>query len=87
MSAKNYARQTENKQAVPQLLAVKHGIADRLVFSKLRDFFGGRLRFCITGGAALSEDISLIFTGAGISIMQGYGLTETSPVISSNKYH
>ena len=65
-------------------LAIKHSIADRLVFSKLREFFGGKLRFCITGGAALSDDIWLIFTGAGISIMQGYGLTETSPVISSN---
>jgi long-chain acyl-CoA synthetase len=50
----------------------------------MRDFFGGRLRFCIAGGAALSEDIAYIFNGAGILIMQGYGLTETSPVISSN---
>ena len=65
-------------------LWAKHAIADRLVFAKFREFFGGRLRFCITGGAALSNDIFLIFTGAGISIMQGYGLTETSPVISSN---
>jgi long-chain acyl-CoA synthetase len=59
-------------------------LADRLVYSKLRKFFGGRLRSCITGGAALSDDIYLIFTGAGITIKQGYGLTETSPVISSN---
>jgi long-chain acyl-CoA synthetase len=42
------------------------------------------LSFCISGGAALSDDISLIFTGAGIAIMQGYGLTETSPVITTN---
>jgi long-chain acyl-CoA synthetase len=62
----------------------KHSIADRIVFSKFREFFGGRLRCCITGGAALSDDIYLIFNGAGIAIMQGYGLTETSPVISSN---
>ena len=47
-------------------------------------FLAGSLRFCITGGAALPDEIYLIFTGAGISIMQGYGLTETSPVISSN---
>src|SRR5204863_6826652 len=65
-------------------LAAKHIIADTLVYSKFREFFGGRLRFCITGGAALPDEIYLIFTGAGISIMQGYGLTETSPVISSN---
>jgi long-chain acyl-CoA synthetase len=81
---KEYARTIERKEAVPRLLAVKREIADRLVFSKMREFFGGRLRFCISGGAALSEDIAYIFNGAGILIMQGYGLTETSPVISSN---
>ncbi|HEY0429435.1 MAG TPA: long-chain fatty acid--CoA ligase [Pyrinomonadaceae bacterium] len=81
---KEFALRTEKKLSIPRLLAIKHSIADKLIFSKLREFFGGRLRFCITGGAALSDDIWLIFTGAGISIMQGYGLTETSPVISSN---
>ena len=81
---KEYALKKEKGEAVPRLLGVRHAIADKLVFSKLRDFFGGRLRFCITGGAALSDSIYLIFTGAGISINQGYGLTETSPVISSN---
>lgn len=81
---KDYAYRIEKKQPIPRLLAVKHSVADRLVFSKLREFFGGKLRFCITGGAALSDDIYLIFTGAGISILQGYGLTETSPVITSN---
>jgi long-chain acyl-CoA synthetase len=82
--AKAYALRNEKRQPIPYLLAVKHVIADKLVYSKLRDFFGGRLRSCITGGAALSDDIYLIFTGAGIPIMQGYGLTETSPVITSS---
>jgi long-chain acyl-CoA synthetase len=82
--AKEYALRTEKKQLIPRLLAVQYSIADRLVFSKLRDFFGGKLRVCITGGAALSDDIYLIFTGAGISILQGYGLTETSPVVTTN---
>ncbi len=82
--AKEYAVATSDGQAPPISLAAKHRIADVVVFSKLRDFFGGRLRFCITGGAALPDEIYLIFTGAGISIMQGYGLTETSPVVSSN---
>ncbi len=81
---KEYALLTEKRRVVPRLLAVKHSIADRIVFSKLREFFGGKLRFCIAGGAALSDEIYLIFTGAGISIMQGYGLTETSPVVTSN---
>lgn len=82
--AKEYAVFSESSEPVPIALAAKHRIADTIVFAKLREFFGGRLRFCITGGAALPDEIFLIFTGAGISIMQGYGLTETSPVISSN---
>ena len=82
--AKEYALLNERNQPIPRLLAIKHSIADKLVFSKIRQFFGGNLSFCISGGAALSEDIYLIFTGAGISIMQGYGLTETSPVITTN---
>lgn len=82
--AKDYAYRKENEQRIPAALAAKHSIADRLIYSKFREFFGGRLRFCVTGGAALSDDIWLIFTGSGVRIMQGYGLTETSPVISSN---
>lgn len=82
--AKTFAMHHERGTSIPLSLKLKHVLADRLVYSKLRDFFGGRLRFCITGGAALPDDIYLIFTGAGIRIMQGYGLTETSPVITSN---
>lgn len=82
--AKDVALRKEKRMNVSFSMSVKHTLADRLVFSKLREFFGGNLRACITGGAAISNDIWLIFTGAGISIMQGYGLTETSPVITSN---
>jgi long-chain acyl-CoA synthetase len=82
--ARQVAHRRQNGAPASFPLRVKHRIADILVYKKLRDFFGGNLRFCITGGAALSDDIFLIFTGAGIPIMQGYGLTETSPVVSSN---
>jgi long-chain acyl-CoA synthetase len=82
--AKEYATLEQSGQPIPMALAAKHRLADATVYSKFREFFGGRLRFCITGGASLPDEIFLIFTGAGISIMQGYGLTETSPVISSN---
>ena len=82
--AKEFAAASEAGEPIPMALAAKHSVADKVVFTKLREFFGGRLRFCITGGAALPDEIFLIFTGAGISIMQGYGLTETSPVIASN---
>ena len=82
--AKEYALAKASGVAISVSLSAKHGIADKIVYQKFRDFFGGNLRFCITGGAALPDEIYLIFTGAGIGIMQGYGLTETSPVISSN---
>ena len=82
--AKEFALRNEHHARPLFVLSLKHRIADALVYNKLREFFGGRLRACITGGAALPDDIFLIFTGAGISIMQGYGLTETSPVITSN---
>jgi len=82
--AKNHARRNAARQPIPRFLAIKHSIADRLIYKKFRAFFGGDLRHCISGGAALSDEIALIFTGAGVSIMQGYGLTETSPVITSN---
>ncbi len=82
--AKEYALKLEKGEPISVTLAAMHGFADRIVYARFRDFFGGHLRCCITGGAALSDEIYLIFTGAGISIMQGYGLTETSPVISSN---
>lgn len=82
--AKQYATKHERNDPVSFSLSLKHAIGDLLVYSKLRKFFGGRLRACITGGAALPDDIYLIFNGARIPVMQGYGLTETSPVISSN---
>jgi len=63
----------------------KVGIADRLVYSKWRNVLGGNLRFLISGGAALSVEIAHVFENAGIPVLQGYGLTETSPVISFNR--
>lgn len=63
---------------VPLPLKVQHGLMDKLVFSKIRDRFGGRVRFFISGSAALNQDIAEWFGAAGIQILEGYGLTESS---------
>jgi long-chain acyl-CoA synthetase len=63
---------------VPLGLKLQHGLFDKLVFSKVRDRFGGRVRFFISGAAALNKDIAEWFHAAGIVILEGYGLTECS---------
>ncbi|MEV0963064.1 AMP-binding protein [Streptomyces sp. NPDC049910] len=82
--ARQYARAGQESMAatgrrrVPLPLAVRHAIADRLVYGKIRAAFGGSLRFSVSGGAALAPDIGYFFAGAGVRILEGYGLTETS---------
>jgi long-chain acyl-CoA synthetase len=80
---KLHAQHSTNHLAIPRLLALKHKLATRLLFQKWRAGLGGRIRIFVSGGAALPDEIGYIFAGAGLPIMQGYGLTETSPVISA----
>ncbi|MFF9481019.1 AMP-dependent synthetase/ligase [Streptomyces sp. NPDC014733] len=70
-------RRTGNA-SVPFALAAKHKAADALVYAKLRAAFGGRLRAAVSGSAALAPEIGYFFAGAGIHILEGYGLTESS---------
>ncbi|MGW0868188.1 MULTISPECIES: long-chain fatty acid--CoA ligase [Streptomyces] len=64
--------------SVPFGLGAKHKVADALVFAKIREAFGGNLRACVSGSAALAPEIGYFFSGAGIHILEGYGLTESS---------
>jgi long-chain acyl-CoA synthetase len=64
--------------SVPFGLQLKHAIADKLVYAKIRAAFGGRIRACVSGSASLAPEIGFFFSGAGVHILEGYGLTETS---------
>ncbi|MFJ9730834.1 AMP-dependent synthetase/ligase [Streptomyces sp. NPDC101171] len=82
--AREYAKVSQDNfrrtgaHAVPFGLAAKHKVADTLVYGKLREAFGGRLRACVSGASALAPEIGFFFAGAGIHILEGYGLTESS---------
>ena len=81
---RNYSMLSIAGEKIPFTLNLKHKIADKLVYSKVRLRMGGRLKFFVSGGAPLSQEIGEFFAAAGITILEGYGLTETSPVLSSN---
>lgn len=70
---------------MPLGLKMRSALADKLVFSKILARLGGEVKFLISGAAPLSADLAAFFVGAGLDILEGYGLTETSPVISVNR--
>ncbi|MFF5478281.1 AMP-dependent synthetase/ligase [Streptomyces sp. NPDC012935] len=82
--AREYAKVTQDNfrrtgtHSAPFGLAAKHKVADTLVYAKIREAFGGNLRACVSGSAALAPEIGFFFAGAGIHILEGYGLTESS---------
>jgi len=83
---KEYAKKTILKQPVSVYLKARRNLAHKLVFSKIVEKTGGRARFFVSGGAPLSKDIAEFFYGIGLVVLEGYGLTETSPVIAVNTF-
>jgi long-chain acyl-CoA synthetase len=71
-------------EEAPSWLHLRWKIVDRIVYSKIRDGIGGRFRAFISGGGPLSRDLAEFFWAVGVPVYQGYGLTETSPVVSAN---
>jgi long-chain acyl-CoA synthetase len=79
-----HAELEDKGEPIPPLLEIQQEVASRLVFSKWREGVGGRLRFFVSGGASLSPALSYAFLGAGVKILQGYGMTETC-IVSANR--
>jgi len=79
------AKLNSERQPIPFPLELKYKIADQLVFSKIREKFGGKIRLTVSGGAPLSPDLCEFYHASGIKIIEGYGLTETTAAISVNR--
>ncbi len=80
-----YVRMKEEKKSNP-IVSAQYKLADKLVFSKLRERIGGRLKRMVSGGAALTTDVAEFFFAMGVAVYQGYGLTEASPVLTINDF-
>lgn len=79
------ARRQRAGEAIPPLLGLRRGVADRLVLSRLRRVLGDRLRFAVCGGAPLGRELAEFFHAAGVLILEGYGLTEACPALAFNR--
>jgi long-chain acyl-CoA synthetase len=82
---RRWSRAVRSGRSVPLALRAQHRVADRLVFRKVRAAFGGRIRAFASGGAPLAPELAEFFHGAGIPVLEGYGLTESTAVSCSNR--
>ena len=83
---KKYGARKIRHQPIPGALALQRRIAAKLVYGKIIEKTGGRVHFFVSGGAPLSADVAEFFYAIGITILEGYGLTETSPVLACNTF-
>ncbi len=80
-----YHREINKKGKAQKFLSMQHALAEKLVYSKIKSKFGGRLRYFVSGGAALPQKVGEFFQALDIRILEGFGLTETSPVTHVNR--
>jgi long-chain acyl-CoA synthetase len=82
--AADYSREHRSTEPMRLSTRLQHAVFDHLVYGKLRAAFGGRLRYAVSGGAPLGERLGHFYDGIGVIVLEGYGLTETSPVLTVN---
>jgi long-chain acyl-CoA synthetase len=82
--AMGVAQQYQQADSPGPVLRLRHGLADRLVYSTVKEQLGGNVELFVSGGGSLSEELCRIFNGMGLRIVEGYGLTETAPVVTVN---
>ena len=83
---KTYGSKKLKKERIPIGLKLKHGLAHKMVYSKILEKTGGHIWFFVSGGAPLPKDIGEFFHAVGLNVFEGYGLTETSPVLACNYF-
>lgn len=86
-TGKSYREAKEAGKNPGLILSAKNAVAEKLVFSKIKKKTGGRLKFMLSGGAALPRNVGEFFGDLGIKVLEGFGLTETSPVMAVTEYH
>ncbi len=84
MAAANERRELSARGKSSMLVDLKHSLFDKLIFTKVRDRLGGNLRYAISGGAAISTEVALFIDNVGVTVYEGYGLSETSPIATAN---